>query len=228
MKCELAEAPESSGIWNLVPEFWNRVTDAKGREDLSKAAIIFANLSKDGNVRNAAMSFLEGIWVSLEDSTERQILDLSKSLDSTEAQVTRGKLVGIDLQKVRDDRQSMGERTLFRISLVIDHRDCLPSNSIEDLFILALEAGQIGPLERWLELFKFHKSIFDIDFKIKLGTRCLELINIGRYDQSYSTLLLSTLIEALTNAPLERTRELVVGYFELLKSQNANSARIRG
>jgi hypothetical protein len=189
---------------------------------LSKVAVIFAVLSDDGNVRNTALSFLEGLWKGFEDPTQRQVLDLARSLDPTGAQGVRRRLVLIDLQRARDERQSMSERARLRVSLVIEHRDCLPPDSLEGIFIEALEVNQIDALKAWLELFRSHANDFDLEFKIRVGTRSLELVHAGRYDQNYSALLLSTVVDAVRDAPVEQIRELVIRYFELLKSENAN------
>lgn len=220
----LPESSNANQLWNLLPQLYNRMTDANGKIEVSKAAVVFAAKSKDANVRNAARDFLlNSVWRTLSDPTLRASLDFVKSIESPETLQLTKTAIEQELNSINSELQAPSDRTVERIALCLDYSDRLTPNSIPDLLIRALEVNQDEPLKRWFGVIKAHEEGLSADFPDKLATRCLELVKSNSSRPQRQDLLLRAFADSLGKLTPERKRTLEQQYFVLLKDTNAST-----
>ena len=223
LNTRLPESTNASQVWSLLPPLYNRMTDANGKIEVSKAAVVFATISKDASVRSAARDFLLGVWRTLSDPILRESLDFVKSIESPESFPLTKTAIEQELNSINSELQSPTDRTVERIALCLDYSDRLTPNSVPDLLIRALEVSQDEPLKKWLAVITVHEERLGADFPERLATRCLELVKSNASRPQRQDLLLRAFADALGKLSSDRKRTLEQQYFPLLKDANANT-----
>ena len=221
LNTRLPESTNANQMWNLLPSLYNRMTDAKGKIEVSKAAVVFALKSVDANVRNAARDFLLGVWRTLSDAALRESLDFVKPIESPEGFQLTKTAIEQELNSINSELQAPSDRTVERVALCLDYSDRLSANSIPDLLIRALDVSQDEALKRWLGVTKTHEARLSADFPEKLANRCLELTKSSASRPQRQDFLLRSFADALAKLSPEKKRGLEQQYFSLLKETNA-------
>lgn len=223
LNTRLPESTNANQMWSLLPPLYNRMTDAKGKIEVSKAAVVFASISKDASVRNAARDFLLVVWRTLSDPSLRESLDFVKSIESPESFPLTKTAIEQELNSINSELQAPNDRTVERVALCLDYPDRLTPNSIPDLLIRALDVSQDEPLKRWFSVIKAHEERLSADLPERLATRCLELVKSNPSRPQRQDLLLRAFSDALGKLAPERKRALEQQYFPLLKDTNAST-----
>lgn len=223
LNTRLPEATNANQLWSLLPPLYSRMTDAKGKIEISRAAVVFALMSKDANVRNAARDFLLGVWRTLSDPTLRESLDFVKSIQSPETFQLTKSAIEQELNSINSELQAPNDRTVERVTLCLDYSDRLPANSIPDLLIRALDVSQDEALKRWFGVIKAHEERLTAEFPEGLANRCLELTKSSASRPQRQDLLLRSFADVLVKLSPEKKRGLDQQYFPLLKDTNAST-----
>ena len=219
----LPESSNATQLWSALPPLYNRMTDANGKIEVSKAAVVFAVKSKDASVRNAARDFLLGVWRTLSDPTLRESLDFVKSIESPESFQLTKTAIDQESNSINSELQAPIDRTSERVTLCLDYSDRLPANSIPDLLIRALDVSQDEALKRWFGVIKAHEERLTAEFPEGLANRCLELTKSSASRPQRQDLLLRSFADALVKLSPEKKRGLEQQYFPLLKDTNAST-----
>jgi hypothetical protein len=223
LKNSLVETQEANQLWNLLPPLYNRVTDAGGKIEISRASIIFALLSTDQNVRTSSKDFLKSFWGTLSDRALRESLEFVNSIESPEAIDLKNAAIQQELDSARNERDVPNDRTAQRIALCIEHPDALQQGSIENMLIGTLDVGRDDSLSKWIEIINLHMDGLGIGFEERLSAKCLDLVQSVTYPQARQEVLLRTMVETLGKMPTDRRGQLGQHYFGLLKSSNVNT-----
>jgi len=69
----------------LLPGLYSRTTKSEGKIEVSKAAIVFALMSKDSGVLASSRKFLLNVWGSLSDPFLRESLDYVRTIEHADS-----------------------------------------------------------------------------------------------------------------------------------------------
>jgi len=219
----LAEWPNASQLWSLLPGLYSRTTKSEGKIEVSKVAIIFALMSKDQNVRTASREFLLNIWGQQSAPILRDSLNYVKTIEHADSFELVKTAITQELKFINNERSDPSDRTANRVALCIAFSEYLSPGSLEDVFIRALDVNSDEYLKRWIELISEHQDKLDSTFPDKLATACLTFVRSNESRPQRQEILLRSFGEALKKLTEERKRDLISQYFALLKDVNLNT-----
>jgi len=220
LKNELPESPATVPLWAFFPALYNRLTDAKGKIEITKAIIIYALKSADAATRQAAKIFVKDIWKSLSDPALRESLKFSESIVSPDTQQLVTDALQQEFNSINTEFQAPTDRTTQRLALCLDYPEKLQPNAIEDLLVKSLDVGSEEALKTWLSVIEGHQKRLTDDFTGKLVSRCLELVPVHSARPKRQAMLLETIARNLSQLTPEAKKIVLQKYFSLLKDAN--------
>jgi hypothetical protein len=223
LKHELVESITADELWLFVQPIYSQVTDATGKIEIAKTAIIFATLSSTPAVRVAAKNFVLVFWGTLSDPALRESVDFLEEVGSPEKAQLLASCVQQQFTFIVREKEAPTDRTTERIAFCLKYSGFLAPGAIADLFIESLEVSSGESLTKWIRMIESLEHELDSEFQARFSNKCMELVQSNRYDQNRQEIMLRTVAERFGKLPEERKREFTQQFFELLKSQSAST-----